>query len=146
MSTILSTVVLITILFTVTSARTVEYCTEYESQWKKELIANGLEHVFTTFYENQLFSTPFLLYLNEDGISKIGEELGMNLSEMDKFKINTIAWKIHYQQQQIDQVGIHYEDDHKTKGQRKKESNDNEVRDDIDLSEIRIAGLRNPII
>ena len=132
-------------MISVNLAYCIEYCTEYESQWKKELIANDLEHVFNAFYDNHLFSTPFLLYLNDDGINKILEELGIILSESDRFKINTIAWKIHYQQQQIDHVGLHYNDQHGQNSESESKSSYQSANHNEPLA-ITVAALRNPII
>eukprot|EP01084_Bolivina_argentea_P052913 97146_1 len=98
---------LIALVLVISMVQSSYYLTEYEALWHKGLSLNNLSYIFEAFWKNNLFNTEFLIYLNNDGIDKVGQELGFELPEMEIYKISTIAWKIHYKQNQIDPVGIY---------------------------------------
>ena len=101
---------------------------DYQGRWKEELLENNLESVYDVFAEKNLFQTEFLLYLNDEGFTAISDELCLELNEMDIYKLSTIAWKIHYQQNLIDDVSVHRPNDDNLNGdksdqERRKEGN-----------------------
>eukprot|EP01084_Bolivina_argentea_P069623 126653_1 len=81
---------------------------EYETLWKNELYVSDMEHIYNQFTNNNLFNTEFLLFLNDAGFNQICNELCIEASDIIIYKLSVIAWKIDYQQNLIDNVGVAY--------------------------------------